>query len=177
MEQFQYPVGRYQKPTAFTEEGRASWISSLKELPVALRELEKHLTPETLAKTYRPGSWTCLQVIHHLADAHMNALMRLKFGLTQENPTVMPFDENEWAILPDYALSAGSAIAILEGVHAKLVSLIAAMTPEQFERPLYHPEFGGLRLRDIASMYAWHSRHHLAHVKMCLGLITPNLPE
>jgi hypothetical protein len=177
MEQFQYPVGRYAKPGTFTEALRAECIASFKHLPVALRELETQLTPELLGRTYRPGSWTCLQVIHHLADSHMNALMRLKYGLTQENPTVMPYDENEWAILPDYSLPVSAAISILEGVHAKIVSLISVMNPDQFERPLYHPEFGGMRMKDVAAMYAWHSRHHLAHVQMCMGLFKPTMPE
>lgn len=175
MEHLQYPVGRYKRPAFFSEDQRREWLDSIAKLPGELKDLEGLFSATTLQSRYRPGSWTCQQLIHHMADSHLNALLRIKFGLTLDNPTVTSYDENEFALLEDYKRPVSDAILMLSGIHAKLVALIETMTPEQFDRPLFHPEFGGMTLKDVAAMYAWHSRHHLAHIKICLGLLKPEM--
>jgi hypothetical protein len=121
---------------------------------------------------YRPGGWKIKQVIHHLADSHMNAFFRFKLALTEENPTVKAYDEAAWANLPDAVMGIESSMAIIKAVHEKWGVLLSAMTEADFRKTYFHPEKQRSQtLAEVALMYAWHGMHHLAHVQL------PNLQQ
>ena len=160
-----YPIGPEPPFTGATVESRADARNVLSTLPEALRAAVRDLTDEQLDTPYRPAGWTVRQVVHHLADSHMNAFVRLKLALTEARPAIKPYDEAAWAQLPDSRLPLDSSLALLDGLHARWTHVIASMTADDFVRSFYHPE----RREEITvdrhlHTYAWHSRHHLAHI-------------
>ena len=159
-----YPVGEFTMPPTVTAEMRAEAIAAIAELPSKMRDAVRGLSDAQLDTPYRPGGWTVRQVVHHVPDSHMNAFVRLKLALTEDNPTVKPYDEKAFAGLPDQRLPIDASLSILDGLHARWVAILRALTPQQFARPLYHPEIGAITVDYLVQTYGWHSRHHVAHI-------------
>jgi hypothetical protein len=164
MTDLRYPVGEFTMPATVTAAMRAEAIAAIAELPAKMRRAVHGLSDAQLDTPYRPGGWTVRQVVHHVPDSHMNAFVRLKLALTEDNPTVKPYDEKAFASLPDQLLPIDPSLAILDGLHARWVAVLRALTPHQFLRPLYHPEIGAITVDYLAHTYGWHSRHHVAHI-------------
>ena len=123
------------------------------------------LSPEQLDTPYRPEGWTVRQVVHHVPESHMNAYVRFKLALTEDHPTIKPYDEDAWAKLPDVAITPIEvSLQLLAALHSRWVDLLRSMQPSDFARTLFHPERGLLTLDQMLAMYAWHSAHHLAHI-------------
>lgn len=159
-----YPIGKFQRPTALTADDRATAIAHFSALPGELRGALLGLGEAQLDTPYRPGGWSVRQVVHHLADSHLNALVRVKLALTEENPVIKPYDEKRWAELADSRLPVAPSLAIVEGVHARLVALLSAMPAEAFARPVLHPVSGPQTIDTVVALYSWHGRHHLAQI-------------
>ena len=160
-----YPVGNFQPPNRFTAALRREYIDTIAALPAKLRAAIGGLSPQQLDTPYRPGGWTVRQVVHHLADSHMNAFCRIKLALTEDNPTIKPYDEAKWAETADSReLPAEVSMPIVEAVHQRAVTLLRSMKPTDFARTLQHPERGPMTLDDMLALYAWHSRHHVGHI-------------
>jgi hypothetical protein len=160
-----FPVGRFSKPAAYTPELRSQFLAELEELPSALRSAVAVLSDEQLDEPYREGGWTVRQVVHHLADSHMNSYLRSKFALSQDNYTVQPYPESIWAEYEDAAKApVEMSLAILEGMHARWVRWLRGLPEEAFSKPFYHPENGQMDLNMVTALYSWHGRHHVAHI-------------
>jgi len=156
-----YPIGRF-KPGA---QNRKRILLDIAETPGRLRDAIEGLSESQLDTPYRPGGWTVRQVVHHLADSHMHSYIRTKFALTQSEPTIMPYDENVWAGLKDAKSGPlEPSLVLLEGLHARWVQLLESMTEADWKRNFNHPERGVLALDVNAAIYAWHGRHHTAHI-------------
>ena len=160
-----YPVGKFTAPSLITADERVYAIATLAELPSRLRNAVEDLNPEQFDTPYRDGGWTVRQVVHHVADSHMNALVRVKLALTEDWPTVKTYDEAAWAKLHDMAAPVEWSLELVEGVHARWVMLLQSMTEEQWTRGFNHSERGKMALDVATLLYAWHSAHHLAHIK------------
>jgi uncharacterized damage-inducible protein DinB len=160
-----YPIGRFRPPTAMTPELRAELIAQIEEAPKRLREAVHGLGREQLLTPYRDGGWTVAQVVHHLPDSHLNAYCRFRLALTEDDPTIRPYDEVRWAELPD-ALSPDieMSLLLLEALHGRWVSLLRQIPSEAWARPFQHPERGPMTLDRNLALYAWHGRHHVAHI-------------
>lgn len=161
-----FPVGRYEPPEVITAEQRCAWINEIADGPALFRAAVSGLTDEQLETPYRPGGWTIRQVIHHVPDSHMNSYVRLRLALTEDDPTVKPYQEDRWAELPDAkTMPVEISLQLLEALHARWVTLLEAMTPEQYARTFEHP---GLKRKVTLDwnlgLYAWHTRHHAAHI-------------
>ncbi|MDO3410766.1 bacillithiol transferase BstA [Saccharibacillus sp. CPCC 101409] len=166
-EHLRYPIGRYEAPGGQDDPERLeAWIEDIRRLPDRLEEAIEGLSEEQLDTPYRPGGWTVRQVVHHLADSHMNAYLRLKFALTEDGPTIKPYEESDWAKLPDAStLAVGASLILLRGLHTRWTFQLESLTPEQWQRTFYHPENDEwTRLDAQTSHYSWHSRHHTAHI-------------
>lgn len=161
-----YPVGRFRPPDRRDAAERAVWIEEVAALPGQLRAAVAGLDEERLRTPYRPGGWTVRQVVHHLPDSHLNSYCRFKLALTQESPTICPYDEAAWAGLPDTERSPIElSLVLLEALHARWSVLLRAMSEDDFERGYVHPEHRARISLDVAlAMYAWHGRHHVAHI-------------
>lgn len=164
-----YPLGPYVPPATVAPEARAGYIADLAALPAALRDAVDGRPEADLARRYRPGGWTVRQVIHHVADSHTNALVRFKWALTEDTPTIKAYREGAWAELPDVeAVPVAVSLALLEALHARWTGLLRALPDDAWARDLVHPQRGRMRLDDMLPHYAWHGRHHLAHVALAL---------
>ena len=123
------------------------------------------LTDQQLNTVYRPGGWTLKQVVHHVADSHMNSLVRFKLAMTEDNPTIKPYNEADWALLPDYRLPVESSLKMLEGIHQHMVVLFESFTENECDRTYHHPATGdNVPLKKAIALYAWHGNHHLAQI-------------
>jgi hypothetical protein len=159
-----YPVGRFSFTDA-DEKSRAEWITEIARLPERLRAAVKGLSDAQLDTPYRPDGWTVRQVVHHVPDSHMNALIRFKFALTVDVPRILAYDEAKWAKLPDGRSGpVEPSLQLLDGLHARWTLLLRSMSAADFERQLEHPENGMMTLNRMLALYAWHSRHHVAHI-------------
>lgn len=161
-----YPIGAFEAPARATAEDRARWIGEIAALPAQLRAAVSGLSDPQLDTPYRPGGWTVRQVVHHLPDSHLNAYVRFKLALTEEAPTIKPYDEAVWAQLPDTRDTPPEvSLTLLDALHRRWATLLRSMRAEDFARTLVHPEHGrALSLEWMLAQYAWHGRHHLAHV-------------
>jgi hypothetical protein len=175
-----YPVGKFVVDPESTPEKRRHWIAELAGLPRLLSETLAALPPGGLDTRYRDGGWTARQVVHHLADSHMNALTRVKLALTEDSPALKTYEEQLWAELPDARMEPDVSMAILGGVHSRFVTLFESLTDEQFGRAAMHPQWGSITVDVLLQMYAWHCRHHLAHIRMAgdraRGATAPTVP-
>ncbi len=161
----QYPVGRFSEPSAVTAALRDAAIEEIAALPAAIRAAVAGLTDRQIETPYRDGGWTVRQVVHHLADSHMHAYLRVKFALTEESPTIRPYDEAAWSLLPDVAvIPIDVSLALLDGIHARLASCLRGTEASQLRRPFVHPELGPQPVELSLLRYAWHGRHHAAHI-------------
>lgn len=160
-----YPIGRYRPPTTIGAAERQAWIEDIERLPSELRSAVADLDEEQLSTPYRPDGWTVRQIVHHLPDSHLNSYGRFRLALTEENPMVKTYAEADWAELPD-AKSAPIelSLTLLDCLHRRWVLLLRALDEQQFQRTFRHPELGQLTLAWNLGLYAWHGRHHVAHI-------------
>jgi hypothetical protein len=159
-----YPVGKFTKPENVTPDERNGAIVSLAELPEELRNAVNGLDAAQLNTSYRDGGWTLRQVVHHIADSHMNAFIRVRLALTEDWPVVKPYQEAAWATLHDSTAPVEWSLELIESLHARWVMLLQSLDEAQWQRGYKHPESGPSTVEMAALMYAWHSRHHLAHI-------------
>ena len=165
-EQLRYPVGRFRHDAAAGAAGRERWTAEIATLPARFRAAVDGLSAAQLDTPYRPGGWTVRQLVHHVPDSHMNAYVRFKLALTEDEPTIKPYDEARWAALADVgAVDPAVSLALLDALHARWVAVLAGMAADDWGRGYRHPEQGRVVALDEAlAMYAWHGRHHTAHV-------------
>jgi len=160
-----YPVGAFIRPEIITPDERVGAVATLAELPEQLRNAVDGLNFAQLSTPYRLGGWTLRQVVHHLADSHMNAYIRVRFALTEDWPMVKPYDEAAWAMLHDAATAPVEwSLELVESLHARWVMLLQSLDESQWQRGYNHPEDGPVTVEMAALTYAWHSRHHVAHI-------------
>ena len=160
-----YPIGELPAPSEAPAETRAASIDAIAALPARMRAAVQGLTDKQLDSPYRPDGWTVRQVVHHVADSHMNAFIRMKTALTENNPTITPYDEKAWALVADSALPVEISLNLLDSLHARWAAIYRSLAPADFSRCFVHPELGGRQTLDRQlQSYAWHSRHHVAHV-------------
>lgn len=160
-----YPIGKFTAPSSYTEQEMLDWIDEIKTLPGRLRQAVMALTEPQLDTPYRTGGWKIRQVVHHIADSHANALIRLKWALTEDNPTIKTYEEADWALLQDYKLPVEPALRMLEGVHLRFVAILETLNEDQWNRTFVHPASGEtIPVRKLLGLYAWHGNHHLAHI-------------
>ena len=167
LEHLQYPVGRYQKPDNVSPGELQDWINVLQALPLWMDACIENLDEAQLHVAYRDGGWTIQQVVHHVADSHLNAYIRLKLALTEDNPIIKPYEEKAWADLADVrVVPVNVSITLLHTIHRRMVALMQHMQPQEWERTYHHPEHKrDIPLWEMAAMYAWHSRHHTEHIR------------
>ena len=163
--ELRYPIGQFQPPTEITPDDCLLAIATLAELPSELRNVVRGVDAERADTPYREGGWTVRQVVHHVADSHMNALMRVKLALTEEWPMIKPYDEAAWARLHDAAGPIEWSLELIESLHARWVMLLQSLATAQWERGYVHPERGRQSVAMATLLYAWHSRHHVAHIQ------------
>lgn len=161
-----YPIGPFQPRTELSADERDSLIGQITLAPARLREAVQGLNERQFDTPYREGGWTVRQVVHHLPDSHMNAFVRLKLALTEETPTIRPYDESLWAELADVdATPVDVSLKLLESLHSRWVALLRAIPEADFARTFKHPDHPGTQTVDwLVAMYAWHGRHHVGHI-------------
>ena len=159
-----YPIGHFTPPASSLSGIRAAYIQTLRQLPAHLRAAVAGLNDTQLDTPYREGGWTVRQVVHHLADSHANAYVRTKLALTEDWPTIKPYDEAAWAKLPDSRLPIDISLALIEALHGRWVALLESLSDDDFRKGYNHPVEGRQNLAKVIAMYAWHSRHHTAHI-------------
>ena len=159
-----YPIGRFTPPASSLSGIRAAYIQTLRQLPANLRAAVAGLNDDQLNTPYREDGWTVRQVVHHIADSHANAYVRTKLALTEDWPTIKPYDEAAWAKLPDSRLPIDGSLALIEALHGRWVALLEELHDDDFRKGYNHPERGRQNLASVLAMYAWHSRHHTAHI-------------
>lgn len=165
LEDMRYPVGRFAAPAQISLARVKAWIDELERLPAALRSVVEVLTPEQLETRYRPDGWRVRQVVHHLADSHLNSFVRFKWALTEERPTIKAYLEERWAELPDARdVPVEVSLRLLEALHERWVGLLRGLDAADWRREFVHPDSGPVRLDTNVGIYAWHGRHHLAHI-------------
>jgi hypothetical protein len=163
-EDLSYPIGKFEKISEVTPEMRQQFIEEIAALPANLQSAIASLENEQLDTPYRPGGWTVRQSIHHVADSHLNSFTRFKLALTEDVPTIRPYFEERWAELADSFLPVEHSMQIIEGLHFRWTTLLKSMSDEDFKRKLIHPESGEWTLEQFLALYAWHCRHHTAHI-------------
>ncbi len=165
LDDLRYPIGRFRVPDVVSPAQVESWIKDIEGLPATLRSVVERLAPDQLETPYRPGGWTVRQVVHHLADSHLNSFVRFKWALTENRPTIKPYFEDRWATLPDYSnVPATTSLLLLDALHERWVGLLRGLDAVDLQREFLHPESGPIRLDVNIGIYAWHGRHHLAHI-------------
>jgi len=166
LEQLKYPIGRFQRPEHFDKALIKDSIATLKTLPSWMDACIENLDEAQLHIPYRPGGWTIQQVVHHVADSHMNAYVRLKLALTEDNPAIKPYDENAWANLEDtHLVPVNISVTLLHALHRRMVADLENMSDTDWQKTFYHPEHKrNISLWELVVLYAWHSRHHTAHI-------------
>lgn len=162
-EDLRYPVGKFDKSTIDAAR-RSEYVQIITGLPKNIAAAVNGLTEAQLDTPYRPGGWTVRQTVHHVADSHINSYCRFKLALTEEQPTIRPYHEDRWAELTDSQLPVEVSLAIIDGVHQRWASMLNSMSSTDFEKKFNHPESGEWTLDGALAMYAWHSRHHTAHI-------------
>jgi len=165
MTDLQYPIGRFSYEGESAPAEREQFINDVSELPAQLRAAVAGLTDEQLDTPYRDGGWTVRQVVHHLADSHLNSYVRTRLALTEDVPTITAYDETQWAELEDARHAPVElSLVLLESLHDRWVRLLRSMAADDFQRTLNHPENGLMTLDAMLALYAWHGRHHVAHI-------------
>ena len=164
LEDLRYPIGRFKPSSSSGPAIRAEHTSTLRLLPSDLAAAVNGLTHAQIDTPYREGGWTVRQLVHHIADSHANAYVRTKLALTEDWPTIKPYDEAAWARLADSRLPIDSSLAMIGALHERWVTLLESLAESDFERGYVHPENGRQNLATVLALYAWHSRHHTAHI-------------
>ncbi len=163
-EDLRFPIGKFDKNIEITPELRQEFIGDIVALPAHIKTAVDDLSDEQLDTPYRPGGWTIRQTVHHVADSHLNSLIRFKLALTEDIPTIRPYFEDRWANLADSTLPLDDSIKIIEGLHSRWTTLLDSMSETDFQRKLIHPDSGEWTLAQQLALYSWHSRHHTAHI-------------
>lgn len=161
LDELRYPIGRFNPAAAGS---RADQIETLRRLPERLRAAVHGLNESQLDTPYRDGGWTVRQLVHHVADSHANSYVRVKLALTEDNPTIVAYDEAAWAKLPDSKMPIQASLPMIDAVHARLVALLEAMLETDYQKTFRHPERGQVTLANNLALYDWHSKHHTAHI-------------
>ena len=160
-----YPIGKFHFEGPLSEAQRAELISSIELLPANMRAAVSGLNNQQLDTPYREGGWTVRQVVHHVPDSHMNAFIRYKLALTEDEPTIKPYAEDRWALLPDVqATPIEVSLALLDALHNRWVRLLRSLKPDDWKKNFRHPELGTVSLEKNLALYSWHSKHHTAHI-------------
>ena len=160
-----YPIGKFTYDGQLTDQQKQMFLTDVAHTPANLRAALKGLSDTQLDTPYRDGGWTVRQVTHHVPDSHLNAYVRFKLALTEDDPTIKPYAEGPWAELPDTnATPVDVSLTLLDSLHDRWVRLLRTLTPEQWKRTFRHPEVGPLNLEKTLALYAWHGKHHVAHV-------------
>lgn len=161
----QYPIGKF-TPQPYAEDTREEWIADIRFLPQTLERAIQNLDETQLQMPYREGGWNAHQILHHLADSHMHAFIRFKLALTENNPTIKPFEETSWVHTPDVLqVPVNVSLTLLHALHQRWVILLENMDRLAWERTLYHPHHQkNISLWELLGMYAWHGKHHAAHI-------------
>lgn len=166
----QYPIGKLVPKDSYTAEEREGFIRSIETIPAQIENLVKDFTPEQWETPYREGGWTARQVVHHIADSHMNAYIRVKWALTEETPQIKAYDEKAWATTPEVAADVSLSISLLHALHAKFATLLRGIHEDQLSRAFIHPATGKLNsVERMMALYSWHGEHHLGHLKLVAG--------
>lgn len=165
MDDLRYPIGKYE-PQPFSEKQLQEWLIDIQFLPQHVENAVLNLDEHQLDTPYRPDGWTVGQVVHHVADSHANAYIRFKLGLTEDNPTIKPYDENAWAALSDITVvPINVSLTLLHALHTRMLAVLKAIKQEEWERTVVHPEHRRqMSLWYLLGNYAWHGRHHTAHI-------------
>lgn len=159
-----FPLGKFKMPATITREDCRYATQTLAEIPELLREALRSLDTDQKNTPYREGGWTIRQVVHHIADSHMTAFHRIRRALTEDNPTVMGYDEKAFATLPDVVAPTEWSMELIEALHARWVMMLQGLDDAQWKRTYNHSESGTSSIEQTVLVYAWHSRHHLAHI-------------
>jgi hypothetical protein len=167
MDELKYPIGKFKRPESFTSVDLKNAITTIQEFPAMLSKEVWFLDDENLKYLHRPGGWTVRQIVHHCADSHMNAFIRTKLMLTENNPTIKPYLEAEWAQLSDSTETpVDLSLKILDGLHSRWTTLLMHVKAVDLDRTLVHPEHNRqMKLVDVVFLYAWHCNHHIGHIK------------
>jgi hypothetical protein len=161
----QYPIGRFAWSGPNSEDDRKVYMDDIEQTPARMRAAVAGLSEAQLDTPYRPGGWTVRQVVHHVPDSHLNSYVRFRLALTEKEPTIKPYDESRWAELTDARTAPIEiSLALLESLHARWTLLLRSLKPEDFAREFRHPELGTVNLDKNLALYAWHGRHHVAHI-------------
>ena len=160
-----YPIGKFQRPASLTSAEFESAVARLATQPARLREAIHDLTAAQVDTPYRPGGWSVRQLAHHVADSHMNMYIRLKLALTEDNPTIKPYDQDAWVLLSDISeIPVETSMVLFDAVHQRALSVLRSMSADDRARVFMHPENGPTRIDQMTALYAWHGDHHIAHV-------------
>ncbi len=165
IDQLKYPIGRFKIDGYITREMISGFIDEIANAPDELKEAVKNLSESQLDTPYRPGGWTVRQVVHHLPDSHMNSYIRFKLALTENSPQIKPYDEAEWAKLKDSTdTPIRVSLELLDALHKRWAVLLKSLSPNDLKKTFYHPERGEVSLDNTIALYAWHGKHHIAHI-------------
>lgn len=170
LELLRFPIGRFHPKPHATAAERHALLDQLAGLPAQVRAATSGLASDQLEQPYRPGGWTVRQVVHHLADSHMNACIRFRRAVTEEEPTISTYDEVAWALLPDAETGdLEPSLLILDGLHGRWAAMLRALPADALGRAYLHPDMGRVSLDTALQLYVWHGRHHLAHIIAALA--------
>jgi hypothetical protein len=165
MEDLRYPVGKFQFPDSVSAQDLARFIDQIADTPARMRAAIAGLQDAQLDTPYRPGGWTVRQLAHHVPDSHINSYVRFRLALTEDQPVIKPYEEKLWADLPDArAMPVEPSLVLLESLHQRWVPLLRSLSDADWKRNFRHPELGLVSLENNAALYAWHGRHHVAHI-------------
>jgi uncharacterized damage-inducible protein DinB len=164
LEKLQYPIGQFEVMEKNDNIIVKKWIKDIKQTPVLLKVMVSNLDNVQLDTRYRKGGWTVRQVVHHLADSHMNSYIRFKLALTEDRPVIKPYFEEKWAELPDSRQPIAMSLSLLEALHERWSVLLESLSDDELERTFIHPESGEMKLRNAIGLYSWHGRHHMAQI-------------
>jgi hypothetical protein len=165
MNDLSYPIGRFTRPEVFDLAFRQAAVGAIAAAPGLLRAAVAGLTDAQIDTPYRPGGWTVRQVVHHVPDSHLNAYIRTRLALTEDVPTIKTYDQERWAQLADARTAPiDASLDLLEALHERWTALLSTFSPTDFGRRMNHPEMGPIDLDTLLALYAWHGRHHAAHI-------------
>ncbi len=165
MTDLRYPIGKFHFDGPLSEEQKKTLLNEIAGAPANVRAAVRGLSEAQFETPYRPGGWTVRQVVHHVPDSHLNSYVRFKLALTEEEPTIKPYAEDRWAELADTkSTPIEVSLTLLDSLHDRWVRLLGSLTPEQWKRTFRHPDLGSMTLEKTLALYAWHGRHHVAHI-------------